>query len=98
MTELWLPVPDRDVARAVHRRIERFAEQHGAVVVEVELRDGSRLTVASLDDEPGGGFMTLVPHGDEAREVIVPIASIAKISLAAASEEHPLGFALPPPT
>jgi hypothetical protein len=98
VTELWLPVPDRDVARAVQLRIARFAERHGAVIVELELRDGSRFTITSLDDEPGGGFLTLVPHGDQASEVIVPIASIARITLSAASDEHPLGFALAPPT
>jgi hypothetical protein len=96
MTELWLPIGDRDVVGGLHRRIAAFVEQHGSVVVEVELRDGSTLTVASLEDEPGGGFLTLVPHGDEPREVIVPLGAIARITLAAASDEHQLGFVLPP--
>ncbi len=97
MSELWLPGAHDDFVAAVQRQIARFAEEHGAVVVEVELRDGSTSTVAAITAEPGGGFITLVPFAEEPREVIVPLVAVARVTLAAAGESHPLGFA-PAPT
>jgi hypothetical protein len=94
VTELWLPGRHDDFVNALHRQIARFAGEHGAAVVEVELRDGARLTVSALSAEPGAGFVTLVPHGDESRDVVVPLVAIARVTLAAAAEEHPLGFAV----
>jgi hypothetical protein len=98
VSELWLPGPHDEFVSAVQRRIARFAEEHGAALVEVELRDGAAFTVSAISAEPGDGFVTLVPHGDEPREVIVPLVSVARVTLAAAAEEHPLGFSVPPPT
>ena len=97
VTELWLPGPHDDFVAALQRQIARFADEHGAAIVEVELRDGSSLTVAAITAEPGAGFVTLVPFGDEAREVIVPLVAVARVTLAAAEESHPLGFS-PAPT
>jgi hypothetical protein len=96
LTELWLPGPHGDFVDAMRRRIEAFAEEHGAAVVEVELRDGSTFAVSALEPEPGSGFVTLVPHGDEPREIVVPVISLARITLSGTSEAHPLGFAVPP--
>ena len=98
MNELWLPGPHDEFVAAVERRIARFADEHGAALVEVELKDGASFTVSAISAEPGDGFVTLIPHGDEPREVIVPLVSVARVTLAAAAEEHPLGFSLPPPT
>jgi len=94
VTELWIPgigAPEEFVRR-LRNRIEAFAEAHGNAVVEIELRDGSTHAVASIEPEPGFGFVTLVPHGDETVELIVPLGAFARITLRPVSEQHPLGF------
>ena len=96
MSEVWLPGPHDDFVASLQRQISRFADEHGAAIVEVELRDGSSLTLAAISAEPGGGFVTLVPFGDEPQEVIVPHVAVARITLAAAEESHPLGFSAAP--
>lgn len=102
MSELWLPGPPSadDFVVRVHQQIERFAEKNSVAQarVEVELRDGALLVLDSISPEPGYGFVTLAPHpdgGGEREELIVPLASIAKIRLSPAGEEPQLGFALP---
>jgi len=95
MSELWVPgvgAPEEFVRR-LRNRIEAFAEEHGTAVVEIELRDGSAHAVATIEPEPGFGFVTLVPHGEEDVELIVPLGSFARITLRPRSDEHPLGFA-----
>ena len=96
MNELWLPGPHDEFVSSLQRQIARFADEHGAAVVEVELRDGSSLTLAAISAEPGGGFVTLVPFGDEPQEVVVPLVAVARVTLAAADESHPLGFSAAP--
>lgn len=94
MSELWVPgigAPEEFVRR-LRNKIEAFAEEHGAAVVEIELRDGSTHSVASIEPEPGFGFVTLVPHGGEPHELIVPLGAFARITLRPTSDEHPLGF------
>ena len=81
-----------EFVRRLRGRIEAFREAHGNVFVEVELRDGSVHAVASIEPEPGHGFVTLAPHGPEPQEVIVPLGAFARITLAPVSDEHPLGF------
>jgi hypothetical protein len=106
VSELWLPGttgPQDQLVAAIHRLIERFDEERpGAAVVEVELREGPRATLASLSAEPGYGFVTLRPHPEdgeegEAEEWIVPVGSIARIVLREAEEHVSFGFALPSP-
>ena len=102
VSELWLPgpsSPDDFVAR-VHRQIAEFAETHGLTQtkVELELRSGELLVLDTLSPEPGYGFVTLAPHPEvesEREELIVPLASIAKIRLSPTEEEPRFGFALP---
>ncbi len=92
--QIWFPgagAPEEFVRR-LRSRIEAFAETHGNAVVEIELRDGSTVSVASIEPEPGYGFVTLVPHADEPQELIVPFGAFARITLMPASEQHPLGF------
>ena len=67
--------------RRLRNRIEAFAEEHGHAVVEIELRDGSTHVVSSIEPEPGFGFVTLLPHGDEIVELIVPLGAFARITL-----------------
>ena len=98
MSELWTPggAPNADeFVRALHRQIEAWTAQHGSAKVEVELRDGSLLALESISSDPGVGFVTLTPHGDEPQAVIVPVVSIARVAITATSPEHPLGFSLP---
>ena len=97
MPELWVPGaegPHDALLDGINRRI---AAQGENVVVEVELRDGSRLEVIGLASEPGFGFITLRPRPDKdaPSEVIVPLASIAQIRLHAPEEEPAFGFQLP---
>lgn len=91
--------PLEDLVARIHRRIGAFAEEHGLdqAMVEVELADGALLRLASLSAEPGYGFLTLVPHGDEGepRELIVPIGAIRQLTLSRAEDESPIGFSLP---
>ena len=99
MSDLWLPGASGsvdDLVARVQLRIQAFAERTGtAPVVELELRDGSTTLLQSIDAEPGLGFVTLVPHGDGGdEEWIVPVASVARITLRRAEEREAFGFAL----
>ena len=96
------PQPSLDdfVAR-IHRRVERFANEHGdgQAAVDVELRDGAVLRLLSLEAEPGYGFVTLCPYreGETPQEMIVPVGAIARITLGTVEEHAPVGFAAAPP-
>jgi hypothetical protein len=98
MSELWIPGasgPLDDLVARIQLRIEAFIERTGAqAVVEVELRDGSRAVLRSLDAEPGFGFVTLVPFFDDVddEEWILPVAAVARIALRKAEEREPFGF------
>ena len=91
--------PLEDLVARIHRRIGAFAEEHGLeqAMVEVELADGALLRLASLSPEPGYGFLTLIPHGNEGepQELIVPIGAIRQLTLSRAEDESPIGFSLP---
>lgn len=91
--------PLEELVKRIHRRIERFQEEHGLenVSVRVELFDGSSYRLASLDAEPGFGFVTLCPHCDEGdpAELIVPLGAIRQVRIGHTEPEQPLGFSLP---
>jgi hypothetical protein len=79
--DLWIPGaagPLDQLVERLHRRVAEFARKHGLeeAAVEVELSDGALILVAEISPEPGFGFVTLTPHGDEPQELIVPIGSI----------------------
>jgi hypothetical protein len=102
MPDLWIPGTAAsldDLVARIHRRIESFtAEQKlEQAEVEVELSDGSALRLSSISAEPGYGFLTLVPHAEngEARELIVPVGAIRRLTLSRAEAESPIGFSLP---
>jgi hypothetical protein len=100
VSDLWIPGasgPLDDLVARIQLRIEAFGEATGAQpVVEVELRDGSRAVLRSIDAEPGFGFVTLSPHGDGGEEEwIVPVAAVARIVLRKAEERDPFGFSSP---
>jgi hypothetical protein len=97
MPELWLPGADGPVDQLldrIQRRIEAFAAEHGDAAVEIELADGSTISVEALLPEPGYGFLTLRPHGDEPQELIVPVGSLRRIEIGRAEERARLGFTL----
>lgn len=99
--ELWLPGaagPLDQFVERLHRRIAEFAQKHGLdeAAVEVELADGALIPVAAISPEPGFGFVTLCPHGDEPQELVVPIGSIKQIILGASEPARSrFGFSLP---
>jgi hypothetical protein len=103
--ELWIPGAAEpsldDFVTRVHKQIERYTESHSAeqTQVEVELADGSRLTLQALSAEPGYGFVTLAVHAEDAsdpQQVIVPVNAIRRIDLGPAEADRArLGFALP---
>jgi hypothetical protein len=101
VNQLWTPGAagplDQFVDR-LHRRVEQFAEKHGLeeASVEVELGDGGLLPVRAISADPGFGFVTLCPHGDEPEELIVPIGYIRQIRVAAPEPERArFGFSVP---
>jgi hypothetical protein len=89
--------PLDDLVSRIHRRIEAFASEHELeqAMVEVELADGALVRLASLSAYPGYGFLTLVPHGDEPQELIVPVGAIRQLTLSRAEPASPIGFSLP---
>ncbi len=101
MPELWIPGaagPLDQLVERLHRRIAEFAQKHGLdeAAVEVELSDGALIPVASISAEPGFGFVTLCPHGEEPQELVVPIGSIKQIVLGAPEPARSrFGFSVP---
>jgi hypothetical protein len=101
MPELWIPGmagPLDELVGRIHRRIEKFATEHGVeAMVEVELVDGSLHRLQSISAEPGYGFVTLCPHSEfEPQVLIVPLGAIRQLTIAAAEPERRIGFSLPP--
>ncbi len=100
MSELWIPGvsgPLDDLVTRILLRVEGFVAEHGTQArVEVALRDGPVVTLRSISPEPGFGFLTLHPHGDDGdEEWIVPVTAVARITLRAAEEPESFGFSLP---
>ena len=60
----------------------------------IELMDGSLHRLRTLAAEPGFGFISFCPHGDEPEEVIVPLGAVREIRLRVPSPEQAVGFAV----
>jgi hypothetical protein len=100
MSGLWVPGaagPLDQFVDKLQRQVESFAREHGLehASVEVELVDGATYEVESLSAEPGFGFLTLRPHGEEPEELIVPVGAVKRIAIGRAEERSRLGFSLP---
>jgi hypothetical protein len=101
VSDVWIPGaagPLDELVTRILLRIEEFVAKHGRqAVVEVQLREGTSAVVRSLSSEPGSGFVTLSPAGEDGgeEEWIVPIAAVSRITLRAAEEQEPFGFSLP---
>ena len=91
--------PLEDLVARIHRRIDAFKETYGVdeVSVSVELFDGALHRLASLSADPGYGFITLCPHGDEGEpeELIVPLSAIRELRIGKSEPEQRLGFVSP---
>ena len=113
---IWTPGmagPLEAFVERLHRRIEAFAERRGweQAWVQVELFDGSVVSVHSISAEPGFGFVTVCPYpDDEARpwphagddegvppeELIVPVGAIKRITLGEPGDQPAaFGFSIP---
>lgn len=88
--------PVEELVKRLERRVERFREEHALADVEVtiELMDGSLHRLKTLAAEPGFGFISFCPHGDEPEEVIVPLGAVREIRLRVPSPEQAVGFAV----
>jgi hypothetical protein len=90
--------PLEELVTRIHRRADRFKEQHGLaeVTVSVELADGALHRLASLSADPGFGFVTLCPHCGEGEpeEIIVPVGAIREVRIAADEPPSQLGFSI----
>lgn len=108
MPDLWIPGAQQpsmeDFVDRIHKQVQRFADEHGVAEasMEVELYDGAVFHVRSLSPEPGFGFVTLCPYDEEdsaaelTTELIVPVGSLRRITLAATGAAHArFGFAPP---
>ncbi len=116
MPELWIPGASgpsvEDFVARLHRAIEGFAARREleAVDVEIQLHDGSRLTVHELRPEPGYGFVTICPFPEDEgaprprragseecmpTELIVPVGSIVRITLGEPEPHARFGFSMP---
>ena len=95
---IWTPGmagPLDELVKRILRRIEVFKEEHGLADVEVsvELVDGSLHRLKTLSADPGFGFVSFRPHGEEEpEERIVPLGAVREIRLAAPGSELALGF------
>jgi len=100
---LWTPGaagPLDELVSRITRMVGAFAAEQGLeqAEVRVELADGSRHMVASLDAEPGFGFLSFRPHGEEGDEptlVIVPVGVVRSIEISPPDPERPFGFVVP---
>jgi hypothetical protein len=99
MSQLWVPGMAgllEELVSRIHRRIEDFKETYGLdeVAVSIELFDGSLHRLARLSADPGFGFVTLCPHGDEKdpEELIVPLGAIRQVRIGRTEPAQPLGF------
>jgi hypothetical protein len=103
VSELWLPGaagPLEQFVERLQRRIRGYAERNALVAVEIELADGSLLSVKEISPEPGFGFVTLVVFpedvGDADEELIVPVGSVRRITLGKPDEQRSrFGFSPP---
>ena len=88
--------PVEELVKRLERRVERFREEHALADVEVtiELMDGSLHRLKTLAAEPGFGFISFCPHGDEPEEVIVPLGAVREIRLRVPRPEQAVGFAV----
>jgi hypothetical protein len=92
--------PLEELVKRIHRRIEAFAEDQGIpeAAVSLELFDGSLHRLRTLSAEPGFGFISFRPIGDDDQELIVPLGTVREIRVSVPAPEQQLGFSAAPET
>jgi hypothetical protein len=89
--------PLDELVQRILRRVEAFKAAHSLEEAEVsiELVDGSLYRLKTISAEPGFGFVSFCPHGEdgEPEEVIVPLGAIRELRIGGPSHEQALGFA-----
>jgi hypothetical protein len=92
--------PLEDLVQRILRRVEAFKAEHSLddAEVSIELVDGSLYRLKTLSAEPGFGFVSFTPHGEDGdpEHVIVPLGAIRELRIAAPEHEHALGFSTQP--
>ena len=88
--------PLDELVQRILRRVEAFKTEHSLEDAEVrlELVDGSLHRLKTLSAEPGFGFVSFAPHGDdgEPEEIIVPLGAVREIRIGAPGAEQAVGF------
>jgi hypothetical protein len=88
--------PLEELVKRIERRVERFKDEHALADVEVtiELADGAVHRLKTVSAEPGFGFVSFSPHGedDDPLEIIVPLGAVREIRLGAPGPEQAVGF------
>ena len=98
--EIWTPGaagPLDEFVSRITRMVEAFLSEHELdhAEVRIELADGSRHTLESVEPEPGFGFLSFVPHGepgDEPRRLVIPIGMVRMIEISAPDPTRTFGF------
>jgi hypothetical protein len=92
--------PLEDLVQRILRRVEAFKAEHSLddAEVSIELVDGSLYRLKTLSAEPGFGFVSFTPHGEDGdpEHVIVPLGAVRELRIAAPEHEHALGFSTQP--
>ena len=86
--------PLEELVKRILRRVEQFKEDHSLsdVEVSIELVDGSLHRLRALSAEPGFGFVSFFPYGEEPEEIIVPLGAVREIRIGAPGPEQAVGF------
>ncbi len=92
--------PLDELVQRIQRRVEVFKAEHSLddAEVSIELVDGSLYRLKTLSAEPGFGFVSFAPHGDdgEPEVIIVPLGAIRELRIGAPGHEQALGFTTQP--
>jgi hypothetical protein len=98
-THVWTPGaagPLDEFVGRLGRMIAAFAVEHelDAAEVRIELADGSRHVVSSMQAEPGFGFFSFVPHteDDEPRRLVVPVGVVKLVEISHPDPARSFGF------
>ena len=99
-TQIWTPGaagPLDELIDRLTRMVQDFMKDHQLEQVEVhiELVDGSRHTLESVEHDPGYGFFSFVPHreaGEEPRRLVIPIGAVKLLEISAPDPSRTFGF------
>lgn len=98
--QIWTPGaagPLDELVMRIARMVESFTREHELdhAEVRIELADGTRYVLESVEHEPGFGFLSFVPHreaGEEPRRLVIPIGAVKLIEISAPDPARAFGF------